>query len=168
MIIGRCLSRELSERYRAAGEVRAALQAVQSDAVVSEASQAVPPRRSFSAAQWGLAAMLVIALLGGIYIITRSTRQAAPAAPPTSGRLALVVSSDRRAFDPALSPDGKMIAYVAQDERGRLDLFVSRVAGGGRVRLTDDDAPKSRPRFSSDGASRSRDDVRTGATPSSV
>ncbi len=43
-----------------------------------------------------------------------------------------------------------MIAYVAEDDAGRIDIFAGRVAGGGRIRLTNDDARENRPRFSPD------------------
>ncbi len=66
------------------------------------------------------------------------------------GNLSLFVSSAGGTFDPAISPDGKMLAFVAEDQ-GQTDLFVSRVAGGGKIRLTDDDSEESLPRFSPDG-----------------
>jgi Tol biopolymer transport system component len=43
-----------------------------------------------------------------------------------------------------------MVAYV-QDNNGRNDLYVSRVAGGEHVRLTNDDSQKEDPQFSPDG-----------------
>lgn len=66
------------------------------------------------------------------------------------GRLTLFYSSLAPTRDPAISPDGKMLAFAAE-ENGRVDLYVSRVAGGARVRLTDDGAQKSEPSFSPDG-----------------
>lgn len=43
-----------------------------------------------------------------------------------------------------------MIAYTAE-EQGQVDLFVVRVAGGSRVRLTNDEAREAAPHFSPDG-----------------
>jgi Tol biopolymer transport system component/serine/threonine protein kinase len=149
MIIFRCLAKQPGERYRTAGEVCAALHAVQSDQAVPTFPHAVPRRRSV--ARWGLAAIVGLGIIGAIWMTLKSRTESAPPISPGSGRLALLEASERRAFDPALSPDGKMIAYVAEDERGRLDLYAGRVAGGGRVRLTDDEALEGHPRFSSDG-----------------
>jgi Tol biopolymer transport system component len=63
----------------------------------------------------------------------------------------LLASSEQRILDPALSPDGRMIAYVGEDQSRRLDLFVAQIPGGGRIRLTDDAAAEGWPRFSPDG-----------------
>lgn len=99
-----------------------------------------------------LAAILLVSLVifsrfysrSASNIMSRSTRE------DGAGRLRLLVSSANRLSDPVLSADGKMIAYVAEDQ-GHVDLFVARVAGGGRVRLTNDEMHKSCPHFSPDG-----------------
>src|SRR5207244_2971800 len=86
-----------------------------------------------------------------IVLAWRIARDRVPAASVGSGRLVQLLSSDRVASEPALSVDGTMIAYVAEDDAGRSDLFVSRVAGGDRVRLTNDDTRETHPLFSPDG-----------------
>jgi Tol biopolymer transport system component len=107
-----------------------------------------PPLRrpwKFVAAGVMVLALAVAAVLG------LRLRTKAPATGLSAGRhLTLLFSSPGEVANPRLSPDGKMIAYVAEDE-GRQDLFVSRVAGGGRIRLTNDTAHKSQPDFSPDG-----------------
>ena len=62
----------------------------------------------------------------------------------------MLLSSEGEARSPALSADGKMIAYIASDA-GNVNLYVRRVAGGERIRLTDDSAFKDDPSFSPDG-----------------
>jgi Tol biopolymer transport system component len=111
-------------------------------------SSASPSRRRIrSAAVVG--AILVLLAAAGVYWKFFRARSAAGGASD-AGRLALLVSSDGDTFDPALSPDAKMIAYVAR-EGAQVDLFVSRVAGGSRVRLTNDAAREGSPVFSPDG-----------------
>jgi Tol biopolymer transport system component/predicted Ser/Thr protein kinase len=151
MIVSQCLARDLSERYRAAGEVRAALQAVRSDSAmpIAPSLPIEPHRRSSWVVGSILASTLVVAGIGAVLLNRRSIEPIA--STTSSGRLVLLAGSDRQAYDPALSPDGKMIAYVAEGDAGRVDLVVSRVAGGGRVSLTSDEAVEGHPRFSPDG-----------------
>ncbi len=53
---------------------------------------------------------------------------------------------------PALSPDGKLIAYASErGGEGNLDIWVQQVGGGGAVRLTQDPANEYAPSFSPDG-----------------
>ncbi len=72
--------------------------------------------------------------------------------PVGGGRLREVLSSGTRIHSLALSGDGKMVAYVLEQE-GRADLFVSRAAGGAGIRLTNDEAREAEPQFSPDGES---------------
>jgi TolB protein len=52
---------------------------------------------------------------------------------------------------PAISPDGRMIAF-ASDRSGTWQVYVMPAAGGRAVALTDDSAPAMHPTFSPDGA----------------
>ena len=44
-----------------------------------------------------------------------------------------------------------MLAYAAMGPNGSIDLYASRVAGGARLQLTNDDAREASPKFSPDG-----------------
>jgi len=145
-IIQRCLAKDPLQRYQRAGEVRAAVEAIQSDVVV-------PPQprvRMTRTLSLGLIAALAIA---GALVAWRFW----PRAPPlwhrlaSGGRLTQVLSSGLPATDPWLSVDGKMLTFAAQDDAGRVDVYVSRVAGGARIRVTNDDDVEVGPRFSPDG-----------------
>ena len=147
-IILRCLAKEPSHRYQRAGEVRAALEAIHSDHI---AAHSVGPTsgdgrrwRMFAAVALGL-----VAVAGIGWAISRG-RSANPQ-PTGGGKLTRVVATEGRTFDPAISPDGRMLAYVAEDPAGRFDLYASRVSGGARIRLTDDTAREAIPRFSPSG-----------------
>jgi serine/threonine-protein kinase len=98
----------------------------------------------------GIAVMLVALALGAAAALALLRRPAADPTRGATGRLSLVLSATGRAFDPVISPDGKMIAYVA-DEGGAPDLLVRRVSGGQPVWLTNDPALEAHPAFSPDG-----------------
>ncbi len=54
--------------------------------------------------------------------------------------------------DPAVSPDGKLMAYASdRDGHGNLDIWVRQLAGGEPVQVTRDPADESEPDFSPDG-----------------
>jgi Tol biopolymer transport system component/serine/threonine protein kinase len=53
--------------------------------------------------------------------------------------------------EPAISPDGSMVAYVS-DEDGGLDIWVTDVGGGGSLRLTDHPGADRDPTWFPDGA----------------
>ncbi len=104
-----------------------------------------PPR-----ALAGVAALVIgaLAVAGAWRFLNRD--RASPRPAVGGGRLTLLLSSEGEARSPALSADGKMIAYIASDGDA-VNLYVRRVAGGERIRLTDDAAFKDDPSFSPDG-----------------
>jgi hypothetical protein len=55
--------------------------------------------------------------------------------------------------DPAISPDGKLLAYASDGGGdGSLDIWVRQMAGGQPLRLTSNSADNTEPTFSPDGA----------------
>jgi DNA-binding winged helix-turn-helix (wHTH) protein len=95
--------------------------------------------------------LVVVVTLAAAHALTRAGGGAtananesdAPAMPwhtsAGAGRLSLV-ATHHRAFDPSLSPDGKLFVYATEDAGQRVDLFFGRTSGGGHVRLTNDSA----------------------------
>jgi eukaryotic-like serine/threonine-protein kinase len=145
-VIARCLAKEPDKRYRRASEVRAALEALQSDTGV--ATRAVPPEKK-SSAPLLLAAASVLAAAAALFLYLGPTKR--PGGPQVGGKLRLFLSSQSNLSGPTLSPDGKMLAYVREESDGKQQLYVSRLAGGEHVKLTNDDARKEDPQFSPDG-----------------
>lgn len=62
----------------------------------------------------------------------------------------LLVSAVRNQSQPALSPDGRFIAYVS-DEDGNSEIYLMKADGTNRIRLTTNSVTESDPEFSPDG-----------------
>lgn len=148
-IIQRCLAKDPAQRYQRAGEARAALEAIQSEALMIPI--AAPRRGPSRAVITGAAALAALAALAAWAYRSRTPDLPDWASLLKAGQLTQIVSTPYRTFDPTLSSDGRMLAYVAELTPGRTDLLVGRVAGGARVQLTSDDAREESPRFSPDG-----------------
>ena len=152
-IVQRCLTKEPGQRYQLAVEVRAALEAIQSDVIASPAPGRLDPPRVWTGRRGilaGAAALVAIAAAVGTWLWSKDDHPGSWERVATGGRLTLAVASERPVFDPAISPDGKMLVYGVEDGDGGSDLFVRRVAGGALVQLTKDDAREGVPRFSPD------------------
>ncbi len=89
-------------------------------------------RRTRSTPAWWLAGAAALTLGVGSLLISRRNEQA-PVRP--SIRTSVVVPASARPIAPALSPDGKWLAYVGLGD-GRPDLFTQFVNGGAPVNLT--------------------------------
>jgi Tol biopolymer transport system component len=152
-IILNCLAKEPPQRYQRAGEVRAALDAIHSDLVVAPAIETVPKRPARARPpRWmllaGAGAIAAAALVGALMLRNRG----ASWEEVQSGRkLTRVPSTEERTFDPAISPDGRMLAFMVEKPLGHVDLFTGRVSGGAWIRLTTDAAREVSARFAPDG-----------------
>jgi eukaryotic-like serine/threonine-protein kinase len=146
-VICKCLAKEPSQRYQHAGEIRASLEALISDSGILTLPSSVPPLRRVVVAA---IVMLTVLLVVAVVAIVMWRRSASRAGIGPGGQLNLLLSSEGEVENPTISADGKMLAFVAQDH-GQWDLYASRVAGGARVRLTNDTAREGTPTFSPDG-----------------
>src|SRR5207247_2313714 len=154
-IVRRALVKDPEHRYQTVKDLGNDLEDLKRDLESGEvlasgiSREIVPVTRT--SRTWVMVGGLIVAFLALAAIVGVFTRfRTSPSATVGGGRLALLLSSEGEARSPALSADGKMIAYIAGDA-GKVHLYVSRVAGGERIRLTDDSALKDDPAFSPDG-----------------
>ena len=76
-----------------------------------------------------------------------------PQAEPPLWKLTRLTSDSGLSGFPALSPDGKLVAYSSDRSLdGERDLYIKQVAGGQPIRLTSDGAGNTTPDFSPDGS----------------
>ncbi len=148
-IITRCLKKDPNQRYQHAGDLKIDLQQVlEEPAAGDSALRTGSPGRLRMRRRWLLAAG---AACVAVSFALGWRLHAPPAAPPpwTPARL----TNDAGLSDaPAISRDGKLVAYSSDRSlAGERDLYVKQVAGGQPIRLTSDGAGNTTPDFSPDG-----------------
>ena len=158
-LVWRCLEKSPSERFQSARDLSFALESVlsgvQSEGGSGRSGRSFPPvppsrppwRRAVFVA--GAVAALVMAALAGRTLIP-SGRGPAPSGPrQVTPRQ--VTSEPGVETDPALSPDGTLVAYSAVGAKGA-DLRLKDVRGGPELRLTDGAAADTLPAWFPDGS----------------
>ena len=105
--------------------------------------------------RWAAAAFIVAALAGGAALLVFRPKSPAASSPTQYTQLTNVDS----AIDPALSPDGRMLAFIRGTSTGvqaigdPTEIYVKLLPDGDPVQLTHDRMPyKGQPRFSPDGS----------------
>ena len=133
-IVRRALVKDPEHRYQTVKDLGNDLEDLKRDlesgeVLASGISRTIAPVTRTSPA-WIVAGALIVAsvvLAASFGVFPRF--RASPSATVGGGRLALLLSSEGEARSPALSADGKTIAYIA-GEAGKVNLYVSRVSGG--------------------------------------
>jgi serine/threonine protein kinase len=147
-LIDRCLRKDPDRRIQHMADVKLALEELKEESDSGKLLRTVAaPRPRVPVWAIGATFLLVAAAVGITWWLT-PWRQPAPL--PTLTRL---TSDSGLTTDPALSPDGKLLAY-ASDRSGQdnLDIYVQQMAGGEPLRLTRGPVDKREPAFSPDGA----------------
>ena len=139
-----------ADRFATAAEFGAALRAPQAarpDTATRVTRAVARPRRWRRVA---IAGMVAVAALGGFLVARVGRRE--EAVPMTFGRTTRVTWDPGLEILPAISPDGKSVAY-GQGRTARMQIYVRPVSGGRAIRLTDDTTGiQSHPRWSPDGS----------------
>jgi len=148
-IVRRALEKRASDRHKDARELHADLvgllrQVESADYVPSSRPTTVPRAR----AAWmaGVAALAVVAAVAAAMWPGH-----APPASFAGGAPRQITSEQGPEMEPAISPDGGLIAYTAR--RGEeSDIWISDIKGGSRLRLTGGGAASESPAWFPDGA----------------
>jgi eukaryotic-like serine/threonine-protein kinase len=149
-IVERCLRKDPAWRYQSAADLKISLSDLLREiesGVPAAAAPAAPPRRA-----WRWIAALLIGLAAGAagtwWWAGRSRVETAAWGPVKP-----LTSYAGLEYEPALSPDGKQIAFAWDgDHHDNFDIYVRLVGGDPSLRLTTDPAPDHSPAWSPDGS----------------
>jgi Tol biopolymer transport system component len=144
-IVTRCLRKDPEYRFQHMDDVKVALREVR-DQVASGAAAAAPETRRRHTLRWVAATVLPVILLSLVAWRLFSRRPVLRAV-----ELTRVTSDAGLTEHPALSRDGRLLAYVSDRDGGVLHIWVQQVGGGDPVRVTSGPADDTEPSFSPDG-----------------
>ncbi len=154
-LIRRCLIKDPKQRLRDIGEARIAIEEAVSgvapgfspaDAALKGGATAAGTPPLQRAWPW-VVGLIVGALVGGLAV----WKLAAPATPPSALHFSTVTNFAGVQARPALSPDGRSVAFVSNSD-GHYNLYVGLISGGTLVQITHDTNLKDRPSWSPDGS----------------
>ncbi len=149
-IIVRCLRKDPARRFQHADDLKVALLELKEE---SDSGKLAAPRAaaapSRSARIWWVPALVVLLLVVGLGI----WRFHAPAAPRATPKMIPLTTYPGQQRSPALSPEGKQVAFAWDGEKGdNFDIYVKLVDGDGtQLRLTPNSAEEGSPAWSPDG-----------------
>jgi eukaryotic-like serine/threonine-protein kinase len=122
------------------------------------------PRLSRAAIPVAVGLVLVLAAAGVAWWLRQSPAPSSGVAPLPGTVLTPITADSGLSYSPALSPDGKLLAYASdRSGEGNLDIWVQQIGGGEPVRLTHHEADDYEPSFSPDGTLIVFSSVRQGA-----
>ncbi|HSU95058.1 MAG TPA: protein kinase, partial [Gemmatimonadaceae bacterium] len=150
----RCLAKLPADRWQTAGELLAALEPLATPsgglAPTSARLEAVarpPSRRRKYLVAAGVVGLLVVAAAA---VAFTSLRKVSPSI--AFGRATQLTNESGLQISPAISPDGKLVAFAAGNS-ARARIFIRPVSGGRSIPLTDDSTQlEFEPQWSPDGS----------------
>jgi serine/threonine protein kinase len=152
-IVRHCMEKNPRERFQSAHDLAFQLRLLpeiqhsgtDNFRALPEAARKVPTQRAVV----GAAVVLALAAVGFTIFHNRG---GSTAPPPTLGTFKQLTFGDGLSMYPALSPDGKSLAYVSS-QTGNRDIYVQRVDGHVANDITaDSPADDTEPAFSPDGS----------------
>jgi len=151
-IVLQSLAKDPADRYQSASEtIRDASTLIATLSIASQTSTAGPSRFIMSAYYYVAVVLVLVAALAGAFFYRRSSS----ANPPAVAQWEQLTFFTDSALYPALSPDGRMLAFIRGSDSflGPGDVYVKLLPGGEPVQLTHDSKSKLAPSFAPDSSS---------------
>jgi Tol biopolymer transport system component/tRNA A-37 threonylcarbamoyl transferase component Bud32 len=134
-LIERCFEKDVRRRLRDIADARARIEDALAPSGVVERSMPVDTPKGRRAPMWALVSAALAFGVVGTTVGWFAPRHQADVAPPVFDRVVRLVSTPAHEFSPAISPDGKWVAYLS-NARGPTDVWVKFIAGGDPANLT--------------------------------
>jgi serine/threonine protein kinase len=150
-IVTRCLRKDPERRFQQMAEVKLALEDLKEEWESGSSIESVASiQRKQRYSVWWAAAVAVFILVGiGGWVWWRTSESRLS----DSAQMTRITFDSGLTTDPALSADGKLLAYASDRATGEnLDIWVQHLGGGDPVRLTNWDSDEMEPDFSPDGS----------------
>jgi eukaryotic-like serine/threonine-protein kinase len=149
-LLRRCLVKDVKRRLHHIADARLELV----DAATGVDAAVSGPHRRRATLPWAVAAFAsVIAIASGTWLLVRGPQPSVAGSPAADARLERLTYDPGITRMPAVSPDGRLLAYASDRAgNGDLDIWIQQMSGGAPLRLTDDPADDSTPDFSPDGS----------------
>jgi eukaryotic-like serine/threonine-protein kinase len=142
-VIRKCLEKDPAWRYQSAAELLVDLKSLRRDSSSGE-RPLVRARRRWP---WVAAALAATAVLAAATLLLRDR---APASARSEATVRQLTFDPGLEDEPALSPDGTMVAYVT-DETGNFEIRLQPVTGGKAVAFAPSEADEAQPAWAPDG-----------------
>jgi len=148
-VVMRCLRKDTQRRWQNMADLKVALQDLKEESESGKLSAMTAAPAQARRKPWLLIALAALGVLAAGGVIARLMLKPAPG--PVMVQPERITFEPGGAFNPAISPDGKLIAY-SSERNGNMDIYVRQLSGQQTVRLTEHPAPDWFPCFSPDGS----------------
>jgi Tol biopolymer transport system component/tRNA A-37 threonylcarbamoyl transferase component Bud32 len=150
-MVARCLEKDPGQRFHNAADLKIVLEWLTRDAGAVKRGTAEPATRARRWKRAVGASLAAVLAAGAIAAAVYWLRQ--PAVAPLSN-VVRVTANLGLTCTPALSPDGRLLAYASdRGSGGNLHIWVQQLPNGQPMQKTRDAADEASPRFSPDGSS---------------